>query len=293
MSFLESSIGAWHGRNSFRLMPDDDLAVAAASAVSASEASGWGWSLRYTWVHPQDGEQHGCLLLGSPTDDGAISAGWVDSWHQKDLRLLVGSYVEGRIHLEMTYDGWGWLISLHTGADHLRLVMSNVIPAGVKGPDAVAYVVMDAALDRSDEAATARTSPEREVFDLAPSPRESPAPVHVVEVIADLAVPSITTARDFPVDYLGLSIEEFNLGWVARFTSPHTGAHLQVVTQDATAAVTPQISVKVVDVDGAYAEAQRRGYNIVHPLCDEEWGVRRFFVRAPDGNVVNVVRHRH
>ncbi len=42
----------------------------------------------------------------------------------------------------------------------------------------------------------------------------------------------------------------------------------------------------------AYAEAQRRGYEIVHPLTEEPWGVRRFFVRAPDGTVFNVVSHR-
>ncbi len=30
----------------------------------------------------------------------------------------------------------------------------------------------------------------------------------------------------------------------------------------------------------------------VHPLTTEPWGVRRFFVRAPDGTVVNVVSHR-
>jgi uncharacterized glyoxalase superfamily protein PhnB len=46
------------------------------------------------------------------------------------------------------------------------------------------------------------------------------------------------------------------------------------------------------DVDAAYVEAQELGYEIVHPLSDEPWGVRRFFVRAPDGTVVNVVRHR-
>ena len=46
------------------------------------------------------------------------------------------------------------------------------------------------------------------------------------------------------------------------------------------------------DVDEAYAEAQRRGYEIVHPLTDEPWGVRRFFVRDPDGNVINIVSHR-
>ena len=32
-------------------------------------------------------------------------------------------------------------------------------------------------------------------------------------------------------------------------------------------------------------------YEIVHPLTVEPWGVHRFHVRAPDGNVVNVVGH--
>ncbi len=52
------------------------------------------------------------------------------------------------------------------------------------------------------------------------------------------------------------------------------------------------MSVHVDDVDAAYEEAVRRGHEIVHPLTTEEWGVRRFLVRAPDGNVVNVVMHR-
>jgi hypothetical protein len=29
----------------------------------------------------------------------------------------------------------------------------------------------------------------------------------------------------------------------------------------------------------------------VKPLATEAWGVRRFFVRAPDGNVINIVNH--
>ncbi len=31
--------------------------------------------------------------------------------------------------------------------------------------------------------------------------------------------------------------------------------------------------------------------DIVHPLTDEAWGVRRFFVRDPDGHVINVLSH--
>ena len=44
------------------------------------------------------------------------------------------------------------------------------------------------------------------------------------------------------------------------------------------------ISVHVgSDVNEAYAEAQRHGYEIVRTLTDEPWGVRRLFVRDPDG----------
>jgi uncharacterized glyoxalase superfamily protein PhnB len=39
------------------------------------------------------------------------------------------------------------------------------------------------------------------------------------------------------------------------------------------------------------AEARGRGYEIVHPLTEEPWGPRRFFVRDPNGVVVNVVGH--
>jgi len=36
--------------------------------------------------------------------------------------------------------------------------------------------------------------------------------------------------------------------------------------------------------------AKRRGYGIV-PLAEQTCGVRRFFVRAPDGNAINTVTH--
>jgi predicted enzyme related to lactoylglutathione lyase len=116
--------------------------------------------------------------------------------------------------------------------------------------------------------------------------------MHVKRVIVDLPVSDIEGAKEFYSDFLGLTDEEFNMGWVARYTSPETGAQLQLVTHDLYAPENPVASVQVDDVDGAYEEAQRNGYEIVYPLTAEPWGVRRFFVRAPDGNVFNIVRHR-
>jgi predicted enzyme related to lactoylglutathione lyase len=116
--------------------------------------------------------------------------------------------------------------------------------------------------------------------------------MRVTEIIADLHVTDLEAAKGFYTDYLGLTAEEFNLGWVARYTSPRSGINIQLMTRDATAPEDPVISVRVDDIDAAYTQARERGYEIVHPLTTEEWGVTRFFVRAPDGNVLNVVQHR-
>src|SRR5215216_1855197 len=117
--------------------------------------------------------------------------------------------------------------------------------------------------------------------------------MQVTGVTANLPVSDMDTSRSFYVGYLGLGVEEMNLGWVARYRSEDGRASVQLVTHDATSPVDSVLSVHVGDgVDEAYAEAQRRGYEIVHPLTAEPWGVRRFFVRDPDGNVINVVSHR-
>jgi uncharacterized glyoxalase superfamily protein PhnB len=63
------------------------------------------------------------------------------------------------------------------------------------------------------------------------------------------------------------------------------------MTHDETAPVVPEVSIQVDDVDAAYAAALQAGSEIVHPLTDEPWGVRRFFVRDPDGHVLNVLSH--
>lgn len=116
--------------------------------------------------------------------------------------------------------------------------------------------------------------------------------MRVTGITANLPVPDVEAAGEFYRDYLGLSVEAMNLGWVARYGSADGRASIQLVAGDASAPQDSVISVHVgSDVDEAYAEARRRGYEIVHPLTDEPWGVRRFFVRAPDGNVINIVSH--
>jgi catechol 2,3-dioxygenase-like lactoylglutathione lyase family enzyme len=110
-------------------------------------------------------------------------------------------------------------------------------------------------------------------------------------IVPNLNVDDATTGHDFYEGFLGLR-KQFDLGWVASFRSP-TNASVQVslVSGDASAPEQSMLTVAVADVDAAYAEARGRGYEIVHPLTQEAWGVRRFFVRDPHGVVVNIAGH--
>jgi catechol 2,3-dioxygenase-like lactoylglutathione lyase family enzyme len=115
--------------------------------------------------------------------------------------------------------------------------------------------------------------------------------MRVSRIMTNLHVADIEESKGFYTGFLGLGAEEFNLGWVARYSSPDGRANVQLVTGDLTAPEDSVISAMTDDVDAAYEEAQQLGYEIVHPLTTEPWGVRRFFVRAPDGTVINVVGH--
>jgi uncharacterized glyoxalase superfamily protein PhnB len=50
-------------------------------------------------------------------------------------------------------------------------------------------------------------------------------------------------------------------------------------------------TVEVDDVDRLHTMAIVAGYDIVYPLTDEPWGVCRFFVRDPNGKIVNIASH--
>ena len=114
----------------------------------------------------------------------------------------------------------------------------------------------------------------------------------IKRIVPNLNVADASTGHDFYVGLLGME-KELDLGWIVRFQAPgNRDALVSLVSGDASAPEDSVVTVSVSDVDEVYARAQRMGYEVVHPLTDESWGIRRFLVRDPHGNVINVVRHR-
>jgi uncharacterized glyoxalase superfamily protein PhnB len=114
-------------------------------------------------------------------------------------------------------------------------------------------------------------------------------------VTINRAVPNIKAerpaeTRDFFVELLGFEVA-MDIGWVVTLaSSTNPSVQVNIISNDDMAA--PGISVGVADVDAVHAKAVEQDLEIVYPLRDEEWGVRRFMLREPSGTVVNVVSHR-
>jgi catechol 2,3-dioxygenase-like lactoylglutathione lyase family enzyme len=96
--------------------------------------------------------------------------------------------------------------------------------------------------------------------------------------------------RAFYTGVLGLEEGEFGGGYIG-FRS----ASAQVLFGPPDAEPPrPDMGVDVgsrAAVDAAHAEAVRAGHEVLYGPVDEPWGVRRCFVRDPNGLVVSVLAH--
>lgn len=98
-------------------------------------------------------------------------------------------------------------------------------------------------------------------------------------------------SRVFYRDVVGLQ-EQDGLDWILFFGTDRREVQLSVMSLDIKAGVHPDISIEVDDVDVVFERAVKAGADIVYPLTDEDWGLRRFFVRDPNGTVINVTQHK-
>jgi catechol 2,3-dioxygenase-like lactoylglutathione lyase family enzyme len=110
-------------------------------------------------------------------------------------------------------------------------------------------------------------------------------------VVPDIRSSHLDESRSFYVDFLGLKVA-MDMGFIITFVSPgNPTAQISVMRDDGGSAVLPHVTVEVEDVDVVHARAVERHLEIVYPLTDEPWGVRRFFVVDPNGMILNVMSH--
>jgi catechol 2,3-dioxygenase-like lactoylglutathione lyase family enzyme len=113
----------------------------------------------------------------------------------------------------------------------------------------------------------------------------------VRRIVANLPPDGTGKAAAFYRDLLGLDVL-MDLGWITTFgASDPAPVQVSVATEGGSGTPVPHLSIEVDDVETLHARAQELGFAITYPLTTEPWGVRRFYVRDPMGNEINIVTH--
>lgn len=120
----------------------------------------------------------------------------------------------------------------------------------------------------------------------------------VLRLVADFAVPDPAAGRAFYGDLLGLE-PVMDQGWVVTWAAPDGAGgpasrprpQVTLAREGGAGAPIPDLSVEVDDVDALHARAVAAGFDVLRPLTDEPWGVRRLFLRDPFGRVINILQH--
>ncbi|KXH84752.1 VOC family protein [Chryseobacterium kwangjuense] len=114
----------------------------------------------------------------------------------------------------------------------------------------------------------------------------------IKRIVANIKTEDLSKADLFYQGILGLDIL-MDHGWIKTFGNDEK-AKVQVsfATQGGNDTEVPLLSVEVDNVDELYEKIQKAGFEITYGITDEDWGVRRFYVKDPFGNLVNILEHR-
>jgi catechol 2,3-dioxygenase-like lactoylglutathione lyase family enzyme len=113
----------------------------------------------------------------------------------------------------------------------------------------------------------------------------------VLRIVANLRAHDPQAARVFYGALLGLDVI-MDHGWILTFGADgNMKPQLSIASEGGSGSPVPDLSIEVDNVDEIHARAEAASLEIVYPLTDEPWGVRRFYVRDPFGNVVNILSH--
>lgn len=117
--------------------PEDTPSTAVISAVLGGRFV----RIDYTWSY-RGAPQEGSLLVGHDSQEGAMTAHWVDTWHNGDKVMACRGATGGQgvASVRGSYAAppgpdWGWRIDLVTSdANSLRINMFNIEPDGQEAP---------------------------------------------------------------------------------------------------------------------------------------------------------------
>jgi predicted enzyme related to lactoylglutathione lyase len=117
--------------------------------------------------------------------------------------------------------------------------------------------------------------------------------MNIIRIVPDITSTKMEESKSFYSDFIGLKLA-MDMGWILTFVSEsNPTAQINLLKSDEPVSGNSNfgISFEVSDIDVMYEKAKSGKYEITYPITNEPWGVRRFFVKDPNGVIVNLMTH--
>ncbi|CAM1366511.1 conserved hypothetical protein [Tenacibaculum litoreum] len=113
-------------------------------------------------------------------------------------------------------------------------------------------------------------------------------------IVLNIYSNDLEKSKNFYIDFLGMDLA-MDMGWILTFVSKENEtAQISIFQNEKNKPLDNSaifLSIEVSNIDNWYKHAEEQKIEIVYPITNENWGVRRFFVKDPNGVTINLLTH--
>lgn len=113
-------------------------------------------------------------------------------------------------------------------------------------------------------------------------------------IVPNIYSNDIEESKKFYTHFLGMELA-MDMDWILTFISKENStAQISIFRNDKDTPLDNSaifLSIEVSDIDNLYERALGQNIEIIYPITNETWGVRRFFIKDPNGVTLNLLTH--
>ncbi|MBV8328457.1 VOC family protein [Chryseobacterium sp.] len=113
----------------------------------------------------------------------------------------------------------------------------------------------------------------------------------VKRIVANIKTDDLSKAGEFYQEILELDVL-MDHGWIKTLgNNEESAVQISFAEQGGNETEVPDLSIEVDNIDEIYTKMSQAGFKITYGITNEDWGVRRFFVKDPFGKIINILSH--
>ncbi|WP_147676743.1 VOC family protein [Algibacter pacificus] len=116
----------------------------------------------------------------------------------------------------------------------------------------------------------------------------------ILRIVPNIYSNDVEASKKFYTQFLDMKLV-MDMEWVLTFASKENPkAQITIIQNTENKPLDNKaifLSIEVVNIDQWYERAKTQDIEIVYPITTESWGVKRFFVKDPNGATINLLSH--